>query len=140
MNNNKKVAVYCRVAQQDDEAITLQREKVLHFAKEQGYSDISVYADNGASGLDFNRKAFIDMNADIAAGKINTVIVQSINRIGRDFIKTQRWIDGIRSKGIIVAAMDNSCDFSFVPFIENIQNFIAESKQMKRKSSRKSAI
>jgi len=111
MENNKRAAVYIRVAQAaqiGDEAMALQKEQVLRYAAELGYINPIVYADNGASGLTFDRPAFSAMNSDIAAGKINAVIVNSFSRIGRNSIETLSWIGKIKHQGIALKARDGS--------------------------------
>ena len=110
MELNKKAAVYCRVAQMDDEAMELQKARVLRYAAELGHKNPVIYADNGASGLDYNRPAFSAMNADIAEGKISAVIVHSISRVGRNPVETLPWIDQIKRKGIDLNAWDGSLD------------------------------
>ena len=110
MEYNKRAAVYCRVARMDDKAMTLQKEQVLRFATELGYASPTIYADNGASALTFNRPAFSAMNDDIAAGKIGAVVVLSSSRIGRNSIETLAWMDKIRKKGVVLKAWDGSLD------------------------------
>ena len=111
MAEKLRAAVYLRLAQQDDRIMKAQKEKVMRFTSEQGYSDITVYADNGASGLDYiNRPAFTAMNEDIAASKISAVFAESNIRIGRDFIKTTCWIQSIDRKGIVFKTVDNAGD------------------------------
>ena len=110
MEKAKRAAVYCRLAQADDEAMALQKERILRYAAELGYTNPIVYADNGASGLTLDRPAFSAMNADIAVGKIGAVIVLSISRIGRNPIELLSWIDKTMRKGIVLNAWDGSLD------------------------------
>jgi len=110
MEQTKRAAVYCRLAQADDEAMALQKERALRYAAELGYLNPVMYADNGASGLSFDRPAFSAMNADIAAGKIGAVIVLSVSRIGRNRIETLAWIDKTVRKGIVLKAWDGSLE------------------------------
>ena len=106
----KKTAIYYRTAQMDDEAMALQMERILRYADELGYTSPVVYADNGASGLIFDRPAFSAMNDDISAGKIDAVIVLSVSRIGRNMIEVQSWIDSIKGKGVVMEAWDGSLE------------------------------
>ena len=111
MEQNKRAVVYCRLAQMDDEAMALQKERTLRYAAELGYLNPIVYVDNGASGLTFARPAFSAMNADIAVGKIGAVVVLSSSRIGRNAIKTLAWMDKVRSKGVVLKSWDGSLDY-----------------------------
>ena len=70
MKNNKiRVAIYCRVAREDDEIIKMQEETLRKFAEEHDYDNVSIYSDNGFSGLNFNRPAFILNSVDIRQEK-----------------------------------------------------------------------
>jgi DNA invertase Pin-like site-specific DNA recombinase len=40
--DNKKVAIYCRVARKDDTAIEIQKDALKRFAEENGYNDILI--------------------------------------------------------------------------------------------------
>jgi len=110
MEQTKSAAVYCKLAQADDEATVLQKERVSRYAAELGYTDPIIYADNGASGLTFDRPAFSAMNADIAAGKIGAVVTLSSSRIGRNAIEALAWMDKARRKGVVLKAWDGSLD------------------------------
>jgi len=110
MEQNKRAAVYCRLAQADDEAMALQKERALRYAAELGYLNPIVYADNGVSGLTFDRPAFSAMNADIVAGKIGAVIVLSSSRIGRNLVETSSWIGKTKRKGVTLKAWDGSLE------------------------------
>jgi len=99
-SNPTRVAVYCRLAQKDDERMEVQKERLLQYALEQGYDDITLYADNGASGLNFDRPGFLQMNKDIDAGLIHAIIIQSLDRIGRNMVATMQWINKAADKGI----------------------------------------
>ena len=82
----------------------------MHYAAELGYVNPITYVDNGASGLSFDRPAFSDMNADIAAGKIDAVIVHSISRIGRNMIETLSWLAKMKRKDIALKVWDGSLE------------------------------
>lgn len=104
----KLTALYCRVAHTDENMITAQTEYLRRYAEKHGYKNISVYADNGCSGLSFVRPAFSAMEADIRAGKIQTIIARDISRIGRDHIATAVWIDRLIASGVALITMDCS--------------------------------
>ena len=134
-----KVAVYIRLACENDEILEMQKGKVLHYAVEQGYGkhdELLIFADNGASGNNFNRPAFIEMNAAINSGEVNAVIVQSISRIGRDYVGTGQWLESMEKKGIAIKAVDGSCDFAPSPVIKTLLRFIEEEYKTKLKAHR----
>jgi len=130
MEQTKRAALYCRLARADDDAMALQKERVSRYAAELGYIGPIIYADNGASGLTFNRPAFSAMNADIAAGKIGAVIVLSSTRIGRNAIETLAWMDKTRRKGVALKAWDGSLDDN-TPALHFFGMIAAEMKKKK---------
>lgn len=121
MLNNRRVAIYCRVANKNDDVMTQHETPLREFAEKIGDTNISVYTDNGFNGTNFNRPAFAQLNADIAAGTISKVIVKDISRISRDVLDTLDWIKNMRRKGIeVISALDNSCDDDFPDTIKSL--------------------
>lgn len=112
----KRVAFYCRVASADQIAIDHQKESLRIFAEEHGYTDFDFYIDNGCNGLDFNRPAFMEMEADIKTGKIKKVVSVSLSRIGRNSLDVEKWINGLKDSGVKFATLTE-------PNIKIIQRF-----------------
>ena len=112
-DKDKITAVYCRLAQKDDEIIEYQYKKISRYAAEHGYRNIAVYTDNGESGVRFDRPAFSKMCADIVEGKIGVVLANSIDRFGRDSIKVLLWLDELKRQGIVVKTLDGFWGDSF---------------------------
>lgn len=62
------------------------------------YPDIQIverYADNGYTGMNYNRPAFHQMMADVRTGKINCIIIKDISRLGRHFVETSELVEQI---------------------------------------------
>ena len=62
------------------------------------YPDIQIverYADNGYTGMNYNRPAFRQMMADVRSGKINCIIIKDISRLGRHFVETSELVEQI---------------------------------------------
>ena len=139
-----KVAVYCRFANYSSlDCMENQKEAVSCYAIEQGYgeySNIRIYADNGASCNDFNRPGFTGMMADIAKGGIDTIVAKSIDRISRNYIATGQWLSEMRNKGIIVKTMDGFCSETTLPELEEIHSLITEGYKKQRKDQRMAGI
>jgi len=89
--NNKTTAIYCRVACKDDDALANQELLLRHYAEENGYENIKVYADNGYSGLNYERPAFKLLQADIESGRVGTIIVKEYSRITRNCFDLPGW-------------------------------------------------
>lgn len=104
--NDKLTAIYCRVASADEYAIEAQKEHLCRFAGEHGYGIVEVYADNGYSGLNFDRPGFAALEADIRAGKVQRVIVKDLSRITRDYLAADAWIDRLIATGVALVTAD----------------------------------
>jgi DNA invertase Pin-like site-specific DNA recombinase len=107
MKQHEKVAaIYCRTAYPDDFSIFEQRDRLTRLANAKGYDNIGYYQDNGYSGLNFERPAFLQMCEDIQAGNIQCILVFGISRIGRDFLSVSKWLAELWLTGIAVIALD----------------------------------
>jgi len=89
---NKKTALYCRVAHECEMAIMNQEMFLLRFASENSYSDCVVYRDNGFSGSNMDRPAMKALLEDMHNGRIGTLIVKDISRLGRNFLEVDPYI------------------------------------------------
>ena len=57
------------------------------YAKEQGFTNLAHYTDDGYSGTNFDRPDWKRLTADIEEGKIGCVIVKDMSRIGRNYLE-----------------------------------------------------
>ena len=97
-NNIYRAAIYCRLSKDDDqsgESVSIETQKIMlqDFCREHGFPVYEVYADDGYSGLNFNRPAFSRMLEDIDSGKVNLVVTKDLSRLGRDYIQTGYYTD-----------------------------------------------
>ncbi len=90
--------------------------------------NIEHYTDDGWTGTNFDRPDWKRMLADIEAGKVGTVIVKDMSRIGRDYLQVGFYTEVMfREKGVHFIAISNGVDSEhresaeFVPFL-NIMN------------------
>lgn len=94
---NYRAAIYLRLSKDDgkDESsgIESQRMMLLEYAEKNGYRVVKEYCDDGYSGTAFDRPAFIEMLKDAKNGSINMIIVKDLSRLGRDYIRTGRFIE-----------------------------------------------
>jgi len=108
-----------QAAREDDAAMDLHREKVLRYAAQLGYANPVIYADNGASGLTFDRPVFSAMNTDIVTGKIDAVIFLSLSHIGRNINAIFAWLNRMQNNGVDVIACYGSLAITANWKIEN---------------------
>lgn len=80
----------------ESDSIVNQKALVKEFLKVN--PDIQIHeekVDDGYTGVNFKRPAFISMMEDIKAGKVNCVIVKDLSRFGRNYIESGRYIEKI---------------------------------------------
>lgn len=86
-------ALYCRLSVDDNgtegesNSIKNQRDILGRYAKQHGYRNVEYYIDDGYSGTNFNRPDFQRMMSDVDEGKVKTIIVKDMSRLGRDYLK-----------------------------------------------------
>ncbi len=95
---DKITALYCRLSQDDmlqgeSNSITNQKAILKKYAEDNGFSNPVYYVDDGVSGTSFERDGFKAMMADVEAGKVGTVITKDLSRLGRDYLKTGKYIE-----------------------------------------------
>ncbi|MCM1560551.1 MAG: recombinase family protein [Butyrivibrio sp.] len=106
MNNLKTdriyhAAVYVRLSKEDgdkeeSDSIVNQRELIRAFLADKPDIEIRMeYADDGYSGVNFDRPDFRRMVKEIEAGRIDCVVVKDLSRFGRNFVEAGRYIDQI---------------------------------------------
>lgn len=108
-NNNSgtyQAAIYLRLSREDGDAgdgtkivsnsISNQKALIMDFLESHTEIEIySVYADDGYSGVNFERPNFQRMLEDIRKGSVNCVIVKDLSRFGRNYIEAGRYIEKI---------------------------------------------
>ena len=104
LNKIYKAAVYVRLSREDgsvaelkkDESNSIANQKslILQFIeKQENIELVEVFVDDGYSGVFFdNRPDFLRMLEFIEAGKIDTVIVKDLSRLGRNYVEAGRTV------------------------------------------------
>ncbi len=82
-------ALYIRLSREDgsgreSNSVATQRAILHSYANGAGLNDLGEYIDDGYSGTDTNRPAFIAMRRDIENGLIDTVMVKDLSRLARN--------------------------------------------------------
>lgn len=83
-----KVGAYVRLSKDDSynesDSIDNQKSIIKDFIKENSdFELVDYYIDNGFTGTNFDRPAFVQLCFDIVKKKINCVIVKDMSRFGR---------------------------------------------------------
>ncbi len=95
-----KVGVYIRISRDDmyskeSNSIINQRNYLTEYLLQEKMEIYDYYVDDGYTGTDFNRPAFMRMFNDIKEGKINTIIVKDLSRLGRNYIFLGEYLEHI---------------------------------------------
>jgi hypothetical protein len=104
--NEKTIALYCRAALADADAIERQEERLLAYADEIIGASSIFYRDNGESGLTLDRPAMKELIADMRAGKVNFVVVTNVSRIARSLAPMMEWQALSSRYGVKCVALD----------------------------------
>ena len=81
------------------------------YAKQNGFSNLRWYTDDGYSGANFQRSGFQAMLADIEAGTAGTVNVKDMSRLGRNYLQVGMHTEMIfPQKGVRFIAINDGVD------------------------------
>ena len=131
--NEKITALYERLSRDDEmvgdsNSIVNQKKMLEDYAKQNGYTNIEHFTDDGYSGGSFDRPDWKRMVAGIENGSIGTVIVKDMSRIGRDYLQVGFYTEVMfKEKEVHFIAIANGVDnqkresSEFAPFL-NIMN------------------
>ena len=112
----KITALYPRLSHEDElqgesNSISNQKRILETYAKQNGFSNLRWYTDDGYSGANFQRPGFQAMLADIEAGKVGTVIVKDMSRLGRNYLQVGMYTEMIfPQKGVRFIAINDGVD------------------------------
>lgn len=96
-----KAAIYPRLSRQDgDDAVSYSIKNQIQMltdfvGKNPDIKLVSTVIDDGASGVNFNRKGFNEIMRLIEKGEINCLIVKDNSRLGRNFTEVERYTNVI---------------------------------------------
>ena len=115
-NQQPITALYPRLSHEDElqgesNFISNQKRILETYAKQNGFSNLRWYTDDGYSGANFQRPGFQAMLADIEAGKVGTVIVKDMSRLGRNYLQVGMYTEMIfPQKGVRFIAINDGVD------------------------------
>lgn len=119
MSKVYRTAMYLRLSRDEEGknesgSITNQRTMLLSFLSEREDLELAAeFADDGYSGFDFERPQFQEMMKAVKNGEIDCIVVKDLSRLGRNFLKTEEYIQRIFPKlGVRFIAVNNCFDSS----------------------------
>ena len=141
--DNRITALYCRLSRDDDlqgdsNSIIHQKEILAKYAADNGFRNPQFYVDDGWSGTNFDRPDFQRMIADMDAGRIATIIVKDMSRLGRDYLKVGYYTEiAFPDADVRFIAINNGVDSAsqqdsdFTPFLNIINEWYAKDTSKK---------
>lgn len=105
--------LYVRLSRDDNlegesNSISNQKKLLTKAAKDAGYTNLVIFADDGVSGVTMNRPAFNEMMAELEKDHAAAVYVKDMSRLGRNYIEVGRLMEDFfpRHKIRLVAISD----------------------------------
>ena len=135
-------ALYARLSQEDaldgdSNSIVNQKKILSKYAEDNGFPNPTFFIDDGVSGVTFDRPGWNEMIGLAEAGKVKTVIVKDMSRMGRDYLKvgyyTESFFAGrdIRYIAINDGVDSDKGDNDFTPFRNLFNDFYARDTSKK---------
>lgn len=132
-NENYNVGIYARLSRDDErtgESVSIENQKELlyRYVREQGWTLIDYYVDDGVSGTTFDRPGLNRLVGDVTSGKVNLVLCKDLSRWGRDYIECGKYTDYIfPSLGCRFIALNDGVDTlhknnEMVMILKNVMN------------------
>ena len=109
----------------------------MKYAKDNGFSNPIFFIDDGVSGVTFDRPGWNEMIRLAEAGKVTTVIVKDMSRMGRDYLKVGYYTESffaerdIRYIAINDGVDSDKGDNEFIPFRNLFNDFYARDTSKK---------
>ena len=87
---NSVTALYCRLSRDDEiqqgdsNSIANQKKILSQYAEENSFTNPIFFVDDGWTGVNFQRPAFMEMMEGVKDGSVKTIIVKDHSRLGRN--------------------------------------------------------
>lgn len=135
-------ALYARLSQEDaldgeSNSIANQKKILMKYATDSGFPNPTFFIDDGVSGVTFDRPGWNEMIRLAEAGKVRTVIVKDMSRMGRDYLKVGYYTESffaerdIRYIAINDGVDSDKGDNDFTPFRNLFNDFCARDTSKK---------
>ncbi|WP_194087093.1 DUF4368 domain-containing protein [Acetivibrio mesophilus] len=142
-NNDKITALYCRLSRDDElqgdsNSIKNQKTILQKYADDNGFTNTEFFVDDGYSGTNFDRPDWQRLISQVEEGRIGTVIVKDMSRLGRDYLKVGYYTEVLfPASDIRFIAINNNVDSAnqqdsdFTPFLNIINEWYAKDTSKK---------
>ncbi|MFT8889932.1 MAG: recombinase family protein [Ethanoligenens sp.] len=129
MDRDSKVWLYCRLVQHDETAM-LRQEKILRDSVEDGYVIVGVTHEYGP-GLKIDRPGLREIQAKTREGIIGQIRVIRTDRICRNALLAEQWIQDTIQYGVSIAMLgDGRLTHFRLPKFEYVACYIRFGSEM----------
>ncbi|MBE6973738.1 MAG: DUF4368 domain-containing protein [Ruminococcaceae bacterium] len=140
---DKITALYCRLSRDDElqgdsNSIINQKAILQKYADDNGFHNTMFFVDDGYSGTNFDRPDWQRLISMVEEGKISTVIVKDMSRLGRDYLKVGYYTEVVLpGADVRFIAINNGVDSAnqqesdFTPFLNIINEWYAKDTSKK---------
>lgn len=145
-----RVGLYIRLSESDSdksyesesESIINQRNLLMSFVKQNEFTFVDEYIDDGFTGTNFDRPGFKRLIDDIEKGRINCVITKDLSRLGRNYVTCGYYVDEyfLLKKVRYIAVLDqvdtflNNVGNEMIPFKSVFNDMISRDNSKKIRS------
>ena len=138
-------ALYERLSRDDElnresNSISNQKKLLEQYVKEHGFTNLVHFTDDGISGTRFDRPGFLAMMKEVESGKVGTILIKDMSRMGRDYLKVGQYMELLRQKNVRLIAVNENVDSfreddDFTPFRNIMNEWYARDTSKKIKST-----
>lgn len=140
---DKITALYCRLSRDDElqgdsNSILNQKAILQKYADDNGFCNTMFFVDDGFSGTNFDRPDWQRLMGFVDEGKIGTLIVKDMSRLGRDYLKVGYYTEVVLpGADVRFIAINNGVDSAnqqesdFTPFLNIINEWYAKDTSKK---------
>ena len=151
-NTMKITALYERLSRDDEmqgesNSILNQKKYLEDYARQNGFTNLMHFTDDGYTGTNFNRPGFNALLAEVEAGHVGCVIVKDMSRFGRNYLQVGFYTEiQFPNKGVRFIAINNNVDSAnpmdneFTPFLNIMNEWYAKDTSKKIKAIFKSRM
>ncbi|MBQ3762755.1 MAG: recombinase family protein [Clostridia bacterium] len=141
--NDRITALYCRLSRDDEQqgdsnSIRNQKMMLRKYAEENRFGNIAEFVDDGYSGTTFDRPDWKRLIGLVDEGRVGTIIVKDMSRLGRDYLQVGMYTDMVfPNADVRFIAINNNVDSAnktendMTPFINIFNEFYAKDTSRK---------
>ena len=110
------VALYERLSRDDElqgesNSITNQKKLLSEYAAGHGLTNTMHFTDDGISGTRFDRPGFMSLMDQVMAGRVSTIVVKDLSRMGRNYLQVGMFTEiTFPKKGVRFIAINDGVD------------------------------